>query len=90
MEKKVRESLEDMLGLSLGASLQKEQDTLLHNALIATNYLPRNYLVAIKGGEYPDAEPLKDSKLPDSKKGLRVGLASELKHQQLVDLQYEK
>ena len=90
MEKKVRESLEDMLGLSLGASLQKEQDTLLHNALIATNYLPRNYLMAIKGGEYPDAEPLKDSKLPDSKKGLRVGLASELKHQQLVDLQYEK
>jgi hypothetical protein len=90
MEKKVRESLEDMLGLSLGAGLQKEQDTLLHNALIATNYLPRDYLVAINGGEYPDAEPLKDSKLPDSKKGLRVGLASELKHQQLVDLQYEK
>lgn len=90
MEKKVRESLEDMLGLSLGASLQKEQDTLLHNALIATNYLPRNYLVAIKGGEYPETVVLKDSKLPDSKKGLRVGLASELKHQQLVDLQYEK
>ena len=90
MEKKVRASLEDMLGLSLGASLQAEQDQLLMNALIATNYLPRNYLVAISGGEYPDAEPLKDSKLPDSKKGLRVGLASELKHQQLVDLQYEK
>ena len=89
-EKKVRESLEDMLGLSLGAGLQKEQDTLLHNALIATNYLPQSYLVVINGGEYPDAEPLKDSKLPDSKKGLRVGLASELKHQQLVDLQYEK
>ncbi len=79
-----------MLGLSLGAGLQKEQDTLLHNALIATNYLPQSYLVVINGGEYPDAEPLKDSKLPDSKKGLRVGLASELKHQQLVDLQYEK
>ena len=90
MEKRVRESLEDMLGLSLGAGLQKEQDTLLHNALIATNYLPQSYLVVINGGEYPDAEPLKDSKLPDSKKGLRVGLASELKHQQLVDLQYEK
>jgi len=46
--------------------------------------------MAIKGGEYPDAEPLKDSKLPDSKRGLRVGLASELKHRQLVDLQYGK
>lgn len=89
-EKKVRDSLEKMLGLSLGASLQKEQDTLLHNALIATNYLPRNYLVAISGGEYPETVVLRDSKLPDSKKGLRVGLASELKHQQLVDLQYAK
>lgn len=90
MEKKVRESLEDMLGLSLGASLQKEQDTLLHNALVATNYLPRGYLVAIKGGEYPETVVLKDSKLPDSKKGLRVGLASELRHQELVNLQYGK
>ena len=89
-EKKVRDSLEKMLGLSLGASLQKEQDTLLHNALVATNYLPRNYLVAISGGEYPETVVLRDSKLPDSKKGLRVGLASELRHQQLVDLQYEK
>ena len=89
-EKKVRDSLEKMLGLSLGASLQAEQDQLLHNALVATNYLPRNYLVAISGGEYPETVVLSDSKLPDSKKGLRVGLASELRHQQLVDLQYEK
>lgn len=89
-EKKVRDSLEKMLGLSLGASLQAEQDQLLHNALIATNYLPRNYLVAINGGEYPETIVLRDSELPDSKKGLRVGLASELRHQQLVNLQYEK
>ena len=89
-EKKVRDSLEKMLGLSLGASLQADQDELLMNALIATNYLPRGYLVAISGGEYPETVVLRDSKLPDSKKGLRVGLASELRHQQLVDLQYEK
>jgi hypothetical protein len=87
-EEDIKESLETLLGLDLGASLQREQDTLLHNALVATNYLPRSYFMAIKGGEYPDAEPLKDSKLPDSKRGLSVGLASELKHKQLVDLQY--
>lgn len=88
-EEDVRDSLETLLGLDLGASLQREKDTLLHNALMATNYLPRSYLMAIKGGEYPDAEPLKDSKLPKNQKGLRVGLASELKHRQLVDLQYD-
>jgi len=87
-EEDIRDSLEVLLGLDLGASLQRAEDTLLHNALMATNYLPRSYFMAIKGGEYPDAEPLKDSKLPDSKRGLRVGLASELKHRQLVDLQY--
>jgi hypothetical protein len=88
-EEDIKESLETLLGLDLGASLQREHDTLLHNALVSTNYLPRSYFMAIKGGEYPDAEPLKDSKLPDSKRGLRVGLASELKHKQLVDLQYD-
>jgi len=89
-EKKVRVSLEKMLGLSLGASLQKEQDTLLHNALVATNYLPRNYFERIRGGDYPETIMLKDKRLPDNKKGLRVGLAQELKHQQLIKLQYDK
>lgn len=89
-EEDVRDSLEVLLGLDLGAGLQREHDTLLHNALMATNYLPRSYLMAIKGGDYPDAEMLKDTKLPDSKRGMRVGLASELKHKQLVDLQYVK
>lgn len=88
-EEKVRESLEKMLGLSLGASLQKEQDTLLHNALVSTNYLPRNYLVAISGGEYPDAEPLKDSDLPDNAKGRRVNFAQQLLHQKIVQSQYD-
>ncbi|MDB4726068.1 hypothetical protein OAF54_01435 [bacterium] len=89
-EKKVRVSLEKMLGLSLGASLQNEQDTLLHNALVATNYLPRNYFEGIRGGDYPETIMLKDKRLPDNKKGLRVGLAQELKHQQLIKLQYDK
>ena len=89
-EEETRESLEELLGIDLGSSLQREQDRLLHNALMATNYLPGSYYLAIRGGEYPDAEMLKDTKLPESKRGLRVGLASELKHKQLVDLQYVK
>lgn len=88
-EEKVRDSLEKMLGLSLGASLQKEQDTLLHNALVATNYLPRNYLAAIKGGEYPDVEPLKDSNLPDNVNARRVNFAQDIMHQKIVQSQYD-
>ena len=88
-EKKVRDSLEKMLGLSLGASLQKEQDTLLHNALVATNYLPRSYSMQINGGEYPDAEMLKDSNLPDNSKARRVNLAQDVMHQKIVQSQYD-
>ena len=88
-EKKVRASLEDMLGLSLGASLQNEQDTLLHSALVATNYLPRSYSMQINGGEYPDAEMLKDSNLPDNSKARRVNLAQDVMHQKIVQSQYD-
>lgn len=88
-EEKVRDSLEKMLGLDIGASLQREQDQLLHDALVATNYLPRNYLVAIKGGEYPDAEMLKDSNLPDNAKARRVNLAQDIMHQKIVQSQYD-
>jgi len=88
-EKKVRDSLEKMLGLSLGASLQEAQDTLMHNALVSTNYLPRGYFGQIKGGEYPDAEMLKDSDLPDNANGRRVNFAQQLLHQKMVQSQYD-
>lgn len=86
-EEEIKESLEELLG-SINTDLLNQHSRVLHNALVATNYLPRNYFEAIQGGYYPDAVMLKDKRLPDSKQGLRVGLASELKHKQLVDLQY--
>jgi hypothetical protein len=88
-EEKVRDSLEKMLGLSIGAGLQEAQDTLLHNALVSTNYLPTNYFGQIKGGEYPDAEMLKDSNLPDNANGRRVNFAQQLLHQKMVQSQYD-
>jgi len=88
-EEKVRDSLEKMLGLSLGASLQEAQDTLMHNALVSTNYLPRGYFGQIKGGEYPDADMLKDSDLPDNANGRRVNFAQQLLHQKMVQSQYD-
>ena len=88
-EEKVRDSLEKMLGLDIGASLQREHDTLLHNALVATNYLPNNYFGQINGGEYPDAEMLKDSTLPDNSNARRVNFAQDLMHQKIVQSQFD-
>ena len=87
-EEEILESLEVLLGY-VNTNLMNEQSRVLHNALVATNYLPRNYFEAMMGGDYPETLVLKDSRLPDNRKGLRVGLASELKHKQLVDLQYD-
>lgn len=42
----------------------------------------------IPGKEYKDSVTLMDSKLPDSNRGLRNGLAQQLLHQQMIDMQY--
>jgi hypothetical protein len=42
----------------------------------------------IPGKEYKDSVTLTDSKLPDSNRGLRNGLAQQLLHNQMVEMQY--
>jgi hypothetical protein len=46
------------------------------------------YAKTIDGGVYNDTVTLNDKQLPDSKSGLRNGLAQQLLHQQMVDSQY--
>lgn len=46
------------------------------------------YAKSIDGGVYNDTVTLNDKQLPDSKRGLRNGLAQQLLHQQMVDSQY--
>ena len=46
------------------------------------------YAANIPGGSYNDNVVLVDKQLPDSKSGLRNGLAQQLLHQQMVDMQY--
>jgi hypothetical protein len=48
------------------------------------------YAANIPGGEYTDSVQLSDTQLPDAKSGLRNGLAQQLLHQKLVQMQYEK
>lgn len=89
VEEEEEERLEDLLGLRSVDDFSAEQIR-LHNALKDINGLPKSYLWSISGGEYRDTIVLKDSKLPRNSRGLKVRLAQEVKHQQLINLQYAK
>jgi len=83
------ERLEDLLGIRTEDDFSKEQIR-LHNELMDIRGIPKSYMWSYSGGEYRDTVVLKDSKLPSNKRGLNVRLAQEVKHQQLVNLQYGK
>ena len=48
------------------------------------------YSVSIQGGSYPQQNQLVDSTLPENGRGLRNGLAQQLLHEEMVDMQYRK
>ena len=81
--------LEVLLGIAIESEFSAEQ-LVLHNNLMALKGIPTSYTYTINGGTYNDAVTLKDAKLPKNSKGLRVSLAQDLKHQQIVNLQYAK
>lgn len=47
------------------------------------------YAATIDGGSYADAPMLVDGKLPENRRGLRNGLAQQVLHEQMIDLQYQ-
>ena len=84
-----KEGLESLLGIAEQYEFSEEQ-ILKHQQLMALRGLPSSYLNSLVGGSYEDTIMLKDKELPNNRRGLRVGLAQELKHQQLINLQYAK
>lgn len=48
------------------------------------------YAASISGGVYSETVALVDANLPDAKSGLRNGLAQQLLHNQMVDMQYKR
>ena len=46
------------------------------------------YQVSMSGGYYPDAKGYQSEQLPENKQGLRVGLAQQLLHTEMVESQY--
>lgn len=88
-ERKRKYRLEKSMSATDAAALFAEtqriaQMTNIMDAAIADQYLG----VDIPGGEYQDTIQLADGNLPDSRNGLRNGLAQQLLHQQMVRSQY--
>ena len=48
------------------------------------------YAATIPGGTYKESIVLQDEQLPENKNGLRNGLAQQLLHEQMIDMQYNK
>ena len=86
---KVKVDLEKMLG---GLNMQAMSDAaqLQEQALFAMNYIPVSYTSSLEGGSYQDVPMLKDGYIPRNKKARRVGLAQQRKHEEMLDLQYDK
>ena len=86
---KVKVDLEKMLG---GLNMQAMSDAaqLQEQALFAMNYIPVSYTNSLEGGSYQDVPMLKDGYIPRNKKARRVGLAQQRKHEEMLDLQYDK
>lgn len=85
----------DRLEKALAAA---DNSALFANALAAsqvleTMMLAKNlnsyYNASIPGGSYNDTITLIDSKLPENQRGLRNGLAQQLLHNEMVDMQYK-
>ena len=87
-KKESDERLEVLLGLVNTTELSQDQ-LLKHSELTLTNSFSSSYYNDIQGGNYKETLALIDNKLPDSNKGLRVNLATQILHQKLVDLQYD-
>jgi len=47
------------------------------------------YAKQLDGGNYADVVTLVDGKIPENRRGLRNGLAQQILHEQMIDLQYQ-
>lgn len=76
--------------MSDAATLEAQQ-AVQAQVLALINYVPNfaTYGGTINGGYYADANGYPDTQVPESRRGLRNGLAQQILHNQMVDMQYE-
>ena len=96
-EKKMREIITEKLKkleIAVGkAESLKDQQALQQLIAVLINYVPGfdSYgQLMIPGVDFYQSESIyKDKKIPENQRGLLNGLASELLHKKMVDMQYE-
>lgn len=89
-EKDRKERLEKALAAADNSVLFAQslaQAQMLETLNLATN-MNSYYVATIPGGTYSDSIQLQDKQLPENKNGLRNGLAQQLLHEKMIDMQY--
>ena len=85
----VDERLEQLLGMVIKDAMSEEQE-LIHSQIMALKALPISYQTQLFGGDLPGGSLPSGKELPKNTRGLRQSFASELRHAEMVRLQYEK
>jgi len=81
------ESLEKLLG-GVNSSLLVTAANVAAAKMIAMNVLPTSYYSSIPGGRYRETIQYSSEQMPSNVNALRVGLAQQIKHQEMVQMQY--
>lgn len=82
------ESLEKLLG-GVNSSLLVTSANVAAAKMIAMNVLPTSYYSSIPGGRYTETIQYSSDQMPSNVNALRVGLAQQIKHQEMVQMQYQ-
>ena len=85
----VDERLEQLLGMVIENTMSQEQE-LIHSQIMALKALPISYQTQLFGGSLPGGVLPTGKELPKNTRGLRQSFASELRHAEMVRLQYDK
>lgn len=88
-EEEEKETLEKKLGLA-NTTLLAADSLALYDAMFDMSGIPATYYTSIPGGVYTEVLEYNSGRMPDNKNARRVGLATQLKHEEMVNSQYDK
>jgi len=81
------ENILSEIDISVMSAQTVAQNHLLKAMTLSVN-VESYYAKKINGGVYKESVSLKDKQLPDNKRGARMGLAQQQKHNEMVEMQY--
>jgi hypothetical protein len=92
VKKAVAEKAKNLANEIANATSLEAQKQAQAQVLSLLSYVPdfNTYSIMMNGGVYPDAQGYENSTVPESRRGLRNGLAQQLLHEQMVQMQYAR